>query len=134
MIKSQNEGQDYKVTKLQGLSDLMLSTKLACDLVSNIPADSELAVTSHVLEKVSSGEHFAHSMGQASQGVGGGQASPIQASPIQAGPDFKGRHTVVDKRHVGTMLSPSQLTDLLLSQPSQEYVDCYSKRGYYDQA
>ena len=32
------------------------------------------------------------------------------------------------------MLSPSQLTDLLLSQPSQEYVDCYSKRGYYDQA
>ena len=95
MIKSQNEGQDYKVTKLQGLSDLMLSTKLACDLVSNIPADSELAVTSHVLEKVSSGEHFAHSMGQASQGVGGGQASPIQASPIQAGPDFKGRHTEI---------------------------------------
>ena len=41
---------------------------------------------------------------------------------------------VVDKNHVGSQLTPSQFTDLMLSRPSREFVDCFSKRNFYDQA
>ena len=38
------------------------------------------------------------------------------------------------KKHVGAVLSPAMLTDLLVSSPSAEFIDCFSKRQWYDQS
>ena len=39
----------------------------------------------------------------------------------------------IQKRHLGAQLTPEMLTDLLISNPQAEFVDCYPKRHYYDQ-
>ena len=37
------------------------------------------------------------------------------------------------KKYVGATLTPEMLTDLLISSPHKERIDCFSKRQYYDQ-
>merc|ERR1711891_91752 len=38
------------------------------------------------------------------------------------------------KQHVGSILTPSMLTDLLIKSPSSEYLDIFAKRAWYDQS
>ena len=38
-----------------------------------------------------------------------------------------------DKKHVGAKLKPEQFTDLCLSKPVADYIDCFSRRSFYDQ-
>ena len=39
----------------------------------------------------------------------------------------------VDKRLGGARLTPAQLTDLLMARSSKDYLDIFSRRGYYNQ-
>ena len=38
------------------------------------------------------------------------------------------------KKYVGAVLTPAMLTDLLISSPNAEYIDCFNKRQWYDQS
>merc|ERR1711895_425948 len=38
------------------------------------------------------------------------------------------------KQHIGSELTPSMLTDLLIKNPSSEYLDIFAKRAWYDQS
>ena len=38
------------------------------------------------------------------------------------------------KNYVGQILTPAMLTDLFIKSPSAEYIDCFNKRAWYDQA
>ena len=39
----------------------------------------------------------------------------------------------IQKKHLGAKLSPEMLTDLLISNPHAEKIDCFPKRQYYNQ-
>ena len=38
-----------------------------------------------------------------------------------------------NKKHVGATLKPEQFTDLCLSKPVADYIDCFNRRAFYDQ-
>merc|ERR1712055_67773 len=38
------------------------------------------------------------------------------------------------KKHLGAILTPAMLTDLLIKSPSAEYIDIFNKRAWYDQS
>merc|ERR1712055_738553 len=38
------------------------------------------------------------------------------------------------KKHLGAILTPAMLTDLLIKTPSAEYIDIFNKRAWYDQS
>ena len=38
-----------------------------------------------------------------------------------------------DKKYVGATLRPEQFTDLCLSKPTADYIDCFNRRQFYDQ-
>ena len=38
-----------------------------------------------------------------------------------------------NKIHVGATLKPEQFTDLCLSKPVADYIDCFNRRAFYDQ-
>merc|ERR1711891_137364 len=40
----------------------------------------------------------------------------------------------LSKKHIGSILTPSMLTDLLIKSPSLEYLDIFAKRAWYDQS
>ena len=40
----------------------------------------------------------------------------------------------LSKHHFGATLTPMMLSDLLANSPCTEYIDCFSKRKYYDQS
>ena len=40
----------------------------------------------------------------------------------------------LSKKNFGATLNPQMLTDLLSSSPQAEYLDCFTKRRYYDQS
>merc|ERR1711891_19328 len=40
----------------------------------------------------------------------------------------------LSKQHIGSVLTPSMLTDLLIKSPSLEYLDIFAKRAWYDQS
>ena len=40
----------------------------------------------------------------------------------------------LEKKHLGAILTPAMLTDLLIKSPSAEYIDIFNKRAWYDQS
>ena len=52
------------------------------------------------------------------------------------GPDIRSLEpfsTPNTEKHVGAQLTPEMLTDLLISNPHTEKIDCFPKRQFYDQ-
>ena len=43
-------------------------------------------------------------------------------------------HPPLNKRHLGAEITPQMLTDLLCASPQAEYIDCFAKRKFYNQA
>ena len=57
----------------------------------------------------------------------------LENSESKVSQEFSELLPPVDIKHARERLTPEMFTDLMLSRQSKEYLDCFSRRGFYSQ-